>query len=389
MGTTQGILWILAAVITAQVRALQKPHILFLAVDDLGWDDLGFRQEIIRTPTIDAFAHSGIILNNYYVQSVCSPSRATFLTGRYPLHNSVNDWLVPGVAEALPLNETILPQRLTGYEAHMVGKWHLGFTKWPHTPTFRGFSSFYGFYTGGEDYFTHTESGAYDFRIDASPNCGANCSRVDWDAKGNYSTTLFTSAAVSLIGSHDPHVPLFLYLAYQAVHAPAEVPPQYEAPYVGVIENPTRRTFAGMISCLDEGFKNVTNALSDRGMLNNTLIIFTTDNGGPTNDTNGGDWAGSTNYPLRGGKHSIWEGGTRGTAFVWAGADTGLIPARLQGSEGNNLMHASDWFPTLCAVASADCSGLEFDGVDQSVALFKNGSAVRSEVHAWMEHRFE
>ena len=120
------------------------PHILLIVVDDLGWNDVGFRSHQIKTPYIDAMAKGGIVLNQYYVQDVCSPSRATFMTGRYPLHHSVNDWLRNGVATGLPLNETIVPQKLAtrGYTSHATGKWHLGFYSWQHTPTFRGFNSF-------------------------------------------------------------------------------------------------------------------------------------------------------------------------------------------------------------------------------------------------------
>ena len=109
------------------------PHILFVVIDDLGWDDVGFRSHQIRTPTIDTFAAKGRILDHYYVQDVCSPSRAAFQTGRYPLHNTVNDWLRSD--GYLPVNETLIPQKLekAGYERHAVGKWHLGQAAWEYT----------------------------------------------------------------------------------------------------------------------------------------------------------------------------------------------------------------------------------------------------------------
>ncbi|CAK0839965.1 unnamed protein product, partial [Prorocentrum cordatum] len=316
-------------------EAERPPHLLFVVADDLGWDDVGFRSHQIRTPhiSVDRLAREGAVLDQYYVQSVCSPTRATFLTGRYPLHHTVNDWLRPGQATGLPLNETLLPELLApaGYRRHAVGKWHLGFTRWEHTPTFRGFESFVGFYGGGESYFKH-ESGGYDFRRDMQPRCGANCSRLAKQDSGHYSTHLFTARAQEVIQQHDTSEPLFLYLAYQAVHAPLEVPQSYVDAYAGSIEDPQRRGFAGMLSCLDEGLGNVTGALRAKGMLEDTLVIFTTDNGGPSSGRVGGDYIGSSNYPLRGGKHSIWEGGTRGTALVWAGAATGLLPQARQGS---------------------------------------------------------
>lgn len=361
----------------------RSPHIVLIVADDLGWDDVGFRSGQIRTPNIDEFARAGLVLDQYYVQSVCSPSRATFMTGRYPLHHTVNDWLVPGQATALPLNETLLPEVLAqgGYVSHMTGKWHLGFTKWAHTPTFRGFQSFVGFYGGGEGYFEHRYPGSgYDMRRDLSPRCGAGCSQVAWQENGTYSTHIFTERSVSIINGHSTDDPLFLYLAYQAVHAPGEVPASYRDAYNSSIVDAKRRTFAGMLSCMDEGIGNVTAALRSRDMLEDTLIIFTTDNGGPVVL---GDSIGSSNFPLRGGKHSIWEGGTRGTAVVWAGRRTGLIEDVRRGREMPHLMHGADWLPTLCGVAglTEHCRGLKLDGIDQTGPLFRGAAtAVRDEV---------
>ena len=199
-----------------------------------------------------------------YVQDVCSPSRATFMTGRFAMHHSIVDWIPPASAYGLPLNETTLAQKFkaAGYACHASGKWHLGFYKWGMTPTFRGFDSFVGFYSGGEDYFTHRSGAAYDFRRDPEPHCGLGCSQIAVDDMGRYSTTVFTEEAVRVVDSHDFNSkPLFLYLAYQGVHAPAQVPLQYIAPYNATITDPKRRVFAGMLSAVDEGIANVTSAL--------------------------------------------------------------------------------------------------------------------------------
>jgi arylsulfatase B len=280
--------------------ASKPPHVLFIVLDDLGFDDVGFRSGEIRTPHIDGFAKSGLVLDQYYVQDVCSPSRSTFMTGRYAMHHGVVDWIPPASAYGLPLNETTMAQlfQRAGYATHMSGKWHLGFYKWAMTPTFRGFDSFVGFYSGGEDYFQHTSSGAYDFRRDDSPNCGANCSRIAWQDQGAYSTTIFAEEAVRVVTAHEPSKqPLFLYLAFQGVHAPAQVPQSYADAYASTITDHKRRTFAGMLSAVDEGIGNVTAALQAKGMLDDTLIVFTTDNGGPTTT---GDGVGARNWPLRG-----------------------------------------------------------------------------------------
>lgn len=359
------------------------PHIVLIVTDDLGWDDVGFRSNQIKTPNIDSLAAGGRVLNHYYVQDVCSPSRAGFQTGRYPLHTTVNDWL--RTTGNLPVNETLLPQKLeaAGYESHAIGKWHLGAPTWEHTPTFRGYSSFYGFYGGGQDYFTHGGDKALDFHLEIGERCGLNCSQPQFEAIGQYSTTLFTSRAVKVVGDHDPAVPLFLYLAYQAVHSPSEVPSAYSdrydggPPYNTKITDSHRKIFAGMLTCMDEGIGNVTAALSAKDMLDDTLIIFTSDNGGPTTHTPGGDYVGARNYPLRGGKHSIWEGGTRVTALVWAGSSTQLMDKALVGTPVNDLMHGVDWLSTFCAVAGlTDCGahGLPLDGIDMSGPIFHNTS---------------
>jgi len=338
--------------------------VLFVVVDDLGFTDVGFRSHEIRTPTVDSLAKNGVVLDQYYVPSVCSPSRATFMTGRFPMHHGIVDWIAPAATYGLPLNETTMADKFreAGYATHAVGKWHMGFYRKEMTPTFRGFDSFYGFYTGGEDYFTHVNQGYYDFRRDPSPRCGPGCSQIAAEAAGRYSTTLFAEEAARIVEAHPEGAPLFLYLAFQAVHAPAEVPQEYVDAYKATIADPMRRKFAGMLSCMDEGLANVTAALQARGWMDSTLVVFTTDNGGPV-DT--GDGIGARNWPLRGGKHSIWEGGTRGTAFI-----SGKM-LKKTGSTFTHLMHGADWLPTLGAVAGFDVSTipLPLDGVNQWDAI--------------------
>ncbi len=254
---------------------------------------------------------------------------------------------------------------------------------WAQTPTFRGYNSFHGFYTGGQDYFTHMAGAGYDFHIDATPQCGAGCSRVDWASQGQYSTHVFTSAACSVIAAHaapqqqqqqQQQQPLFLYLAYQAVHSPDQVPASYTAPYNATIPTDAkRRTYAGMLSALDEGVGNVTAALRQAGLLDSTLIIFTADNGGPIacGDGTCGDAQGSSNFPLRGGKHSLFEGGTRLMALA---AGPGLYGA---GENHTGLMHHVDWLPTLLEAAGLPpfqpAPGLELHGASHWPALTQRG----------------
>ena len=194
------------------------------------------------------------------------------MTGCFAMHHTIVDWIPPASAYGLPLNETTMAQTLAkaGYDCHAVGKWHLGFYKWGMTPTFRGFNSYTGFYSGGEDYSTHMSSHAYDMRRDPEPNCGAGCSQIAADLKGVYSTTAFTSAAVAVVQKHAAAAtaaaataaakPMFLYLAYQGVNTPTEAPSALRRRLPRQHQGHERRTFAGMLSAVDEGIGNVTDA---------------------------------------------------------------------------------------------------------------------------------
>ena len=150
------------------------PHILLIIADDLGFHDLGFKDPLIKTPTLNGLRASGISLEQHYVQPVCAPTRAALMTGRYPHRYGLQFPFCGGDAQGLNLNETLLPQYLAqaGYTRRIVGKWHLGYCQWEFTPTFRGFESFIGYYSCAEDYFTHKVGRGLDFHNDSSPLCG-------------------------------------------------------------------------------------------------------------------------------------------------------------------------------------------------------------------------
>merc|ERR1719300_1977122 len=292
-------------------------------------------------------ALEGMILNQSYVQQTCSPSRAALMSGRYPYHlglqyNTIKSWW----KLHLPDDHPILPQALRklGYATHMVGKWHLGFCNWKYTPTYRGFQSFYGYYNAAEDYYTHRQHHGYDFRDD---------DQVDKSAKGHYSTDLFTTRATSIIRNHNTSTPLFLYLAYQAVHGPLQVPQKYITQHCTHITDKDRRTKCGMIAALDESVKKVKAALDARGMTDNTFILFSSDNGGPVHEA-------ASNYPLRGSKITLWEGGTRAAAFVHA---PGLMTGDAKGYTYDELIHIVDWYPTLLEAAGGTHAPHFLDGV--------------------------
>jgi arylsulfatase A-like enzyme len=365
-----------------------RPHIVMIVADDLGYGDLGYTgNSEIPTPRIDEIAASGRVLQNYYVQPTCSPTRASIHTGRYCMRYGM-DMATAAGPHGVPLNETFLPEVLKkeGYHTHAVGKWHLGGHAWEFTPAFRGYMSYLGFYNGGESYFDHAipwfpkrADHDYDFSRQTGERCGEGCSTVELSANNHYSTHILTAEAERLIDAHDPSEPFFLYLAYQAVHGPDQAPLMYVEPFAAV-KDEKRRVYSGMLTALDEGIGNVTKALKAKAMWENTFLIFTADNGGPTDMCM---TQGSTNTPLRGGKCSVYEGGTRGTAFIGGGA----VAASVLGQPFPHLMHAVDWLPTLASLAGVENSRLgnitnfPLDGVNQANSLFESAEAgVREEV---------
>lgn len=208
--------------------------------------------------------------------------------------------------------------------------------------------------------------------------CGKGCTQRPWHLRGQYSTNLFSTRAVEIIRKHDAASKgLFLYLAYQGVHWPREAPAHYVAPYAKTIRDPDRRTFAGMIAALDEGLGNVTAALTARRMLSSTLVIVTTDNGGPTTECSS---TGQSNWPYRGSKCSLWEGGCRGTAFIWWAG----LPAASRGQAFRGLAHAADLLPTIVSAVGSRLwpnETLPLDGIDLWATLLSNGTSPRTSVY--------
>ncbi|XP_022918191.1 arylsulfatase B-like [Onthophagus taurus] len=354
-----------------------KPNIVVILADDMGWDDIGFHgNNEIPTPNIDALAYNGVILNSHYTQALCTPSRSAFLTGKYPIHLGMQHLVILEPEPwGLPLNETLLPEHLkrNGYKTHAVGKWHLGFHKKEFTPTYRGFDTHYGYWQGFHDYYEHTiratysnETG-YDMRRNMS---------VDWDAKGKYSTTLFTEEAVKIIKEHDTTDPLFMYFAHLAPHAandwePLQAPDEEIAKF-SYIENPNRRIYAAMVSEMDKSVGEVVTALRKKRMLENTIILFMSDNGGATIGIHSNT---GSNYPLRGMKNSPFEGAMRCLAAIWSP----LIkqPKRVM----NDLIHISDWLPTFYSAIGLNQTELGvIDGVDMWDAISDGKEGKRSEV---------
>ncbi|XP_030763576.1 arylsulfatase I-like [Sitophilus oryzae] len=356
----------------------KKPNIIVIVGDDMGFNDVSFHgSDEIPTPNIDALAYNGVILNSHYTQALCTPSRASFLTGKYPIHLGMQHLVILEPEPwGLPLNETLLPEHLkrNGYVTRAIGKWHLGFFRKEYTPTYRGFDSHYGYWQGFHDYYDHTIHATYtsEYGYDMRRNM-----TVDWDAKGKYTTTLLTEEAVKNIRQHNTDNPLFMYLAHLAPHAgndwdPLQAPDEEIAKFAH-IQDPERRIYAAMVSLLDKSVGAVVAALREKHMLENSIIIFMSDNGAAPEGVHANH---GSNYPFRGAKNSGWEGGMRNIAAIWSP----LIkkPQRVS----NNLMHISDWLPTLYSAAGLKHSELpsSLDGKDQWKSISEGESSPRTEI---------
>lgn len=309
----------------------EKPNIVIILADDLGYADVGYHGNEIKTPNIDRLAGEGARLEAFYALPVCTPTRCALLTGRYPIrYGRQFNVLRPASRVGLSLDERLLPEALreAGYATAHCGKWHVGEFDRAYWPMRRGFEHTYGLRADNNQH-AHRLFGGDDFQRDEK-----TCADEGWR------TNLLTREAVRLIEERDPAKPLFLYLAYHAPHTPLECPPEYSKPYAHL--GPTRGIYAGMIAEMDEGIGRVVAAVEKAGIRDNTLILFASDNGGLTVK---GDIA--RNTPLRAGKGSLYEGGVRVVACAnWPGR----IPA---GSVVNEPLHMVDWFPTLVRLAGA------------------------------------
>ena len=364
----------LALMMNASAACAGKPNIVYIVADDLGWKDVGFNGcTDIKTPNLDRLAESGVRFTQFYAQPMCTPTRAALLTGRYPFRYGLQTIVIPSVSTyGLATDEWLLPQALkdAGYQTAIIGKWHLGHGDKKYWPKQRGFDYQYGPLIGELDYFTHEEHGA-----------------VDWyrnnkvvKEKG-YTTTLLGDDAVKYINERDAATPFFLYLTFNAPHTPYQATQEYIDRYKS-IEDPTRRIYAAMVTCLDDEIGRVVAALDKKGVRNSTLIIFQSDNGGTRNAMFTGVMTDVSkikipcdNGPYRDGKGMLYEGGTRVCALAnWPGH----IPA---GVTVNEMIHVVDLYPTLAKLTGASTGKCKpLDGLDVWGTISEGNPSPRTEI---------
>lgn len=324
------------------------PNIIVFMGDDVGWDDVGFHgSNNVLTPNIDVLAADGIILNDYYTSPLCTPSRSAFLSGVHPIDSGDQHFvIVNGEPRGFSLEYPLLPQilkRSANYTSHLIGKWNLGFYKTIYTPNFRGFDTFYGYYGNKIDYFTHEgESGnkiGLDWRNDLVPE------RTEG---GQYATHLLTQRAMDLINSHDTRNPLYMQISFPNTHVgnskdPNQAPKDYADKFNIMIPDQKKATYAANLFTMDESVGMIIHSLQAKGLLKNSVIAFLSDNGSGDRGIfpNGG-----SNFPLRGVKSTLFEGGIRVPAFIWSP----LLEQQSYVFDG--LFHVSDWLPTIISAVS-------------------------------------
>ncbi|HEY0355199.1 MAG TPA: sulfatase-like hydrolase/transferase [Flavisolibacter sp.] len=325
-----------------------KPNIIYIMTDDMGYGDLsGYGQTAYSTPNLDKLASQGMkFINAYSAAPVCTPTRTAFMTGRYPARTPVGllEPLTPsgkdsalGLSSEYPSVASLM--REAGYETILIGKWHLGFQP-QHSPVKNGFDYFYGFHSGAADYISHKGDGR-------RPDLYENDSMLD--AKG-YLTDLFTGKAINIIQQAHSK-PFFLVLNYNAPHWPWQGPS--DAPYhdtLGFKLGGSPAIYAAMMKSLDDGIGEIMKAIDDASLAQNTLVIFTNDNGGERFSNNGG---------LSNSKMSLWEGGIRVPAFVrWPG----VIKA---GEISSQVLVTMDWTATILKAGGASIArDYPLDGID-------------------------
>jgi len=378
-----------------QADSKTRPNIIFILADDLAVGSAGFGPSgsdsdmEFATPILNSWAEKGIVFSNYYSQESCTPARAAFMTGRFPLSIGMQYGAVEAsVSWGLNMSETIFPEVLKSkgsYTNYQLGKWNLGHFTPKLLPTARGFDYYLGYQSGNTEYWskfadTHKSSNRDTSNIyftDLTYGDGTCYSGYSGSDKHQYSTWLYRDKAINIIKHHNyDEKPLFLYLAFQAVHDPFSDVNHYDngvpKEYVGstmykkikkYVVGQKRRQYAMALYLMDEAIGKIEEEVTSVGQDSNTYYIFTSDNGGCAE-------AGGRNGAYRGNKGTLFEGGTKVDALLYSTK----LSSKQQGATYGGLMHVVDWFPTMLDMANINYkspSGYSLDGVSHWKYLSK------------------
>jgi arylsulfatase I/J len=340
-----------------------------ILIDDLGWNNVPWHDSSLaqQMPVTSNLVQQGIEIDRHYAHYNCAPTRVSFLSGRTPHHIAqyINGALMDPRVTAIPRK-----LKSAGYATHMVGKWHAGFGRSDQMPLARGFDTFFGMLSGAVDHYT--QRWCIDNHCDQPNNDNFNGTVLPgfepleystdlwlndapaYGRTGRYSTGMWTEFAVQTIEQHEPSQPLFYYYCPLVTHTPLQVPQEYSDRFSDEWTW-ERRQYAGMFAFVDEAIGNITNSLRQKGMWEHTLVVFSSDNGGPIEPSTAPGFdhcGGANNWPLFGGKNSFFEGGIRVAAFV----SGGFLPSAVRGSKLEGYIHIADWYATFCGLAAVDPS---------------------------------
>ncbi len=305
------------------------PNIVIIVADDLGYGDVGFHGSDIKTPNLDRLAREGAQLEQFYSCPMCSPTRAGLMTGRYPIRFGMMRSVVPPRREyGLPVEEETIAEMIAkaGYKHRaIVGKWHIGHRKQKWLPQNQGFTYSEGCYNGAIDYFSLERDGIPDWHKNDKPM-----------TKNGYATDLIGQSAIEFIESVPADEPFFLYVPFNAPHSPFQAKTEDIANYPN--REGKKRIYAAMVDCMDQNIGEIISCLEKRAQLDNTFILFFSDNGGVSNV--------ASNGPLKGAKLTPYQGGIRVAAAArWP--DGGISG----GVTINEIMGYIDVFPTVMDIA--------------------------------------